>query len=198
MPNSWCCPESYNNWKVLACKGALGKPLGEEACFDMGCYPDHIGRLLKERAHPQKPSDCTECQRFIGGHCLNCYEAKMFCLHGNCVTAEQYKKHSEKEVENFIEKKEAELRKHELSEKQKAQEEFNKAHPPASTSKEPDTYLPPPVLHQTEEDIHERIRRNNERAKICEDRKNQFIIGHRGRFWTKDIWEKWGHVCDGL
>jgi hypothetical protein len=51
MPDSWCCPSEV---KKFACWEALGKPLGEEACYSMGCYPNHLRRIIREREERKK------------------------------------------------------------------------------------------------------------------------------------------------
>jgi hypothetical protein len=104
LPDSWCCP---NRTAQIACWSGLGKPLGEEVCHIMGCSPDHINRIKKDReekkSHEQKPSDCTSSQVYAYGHCKDCYEAGLHVLDGRCVTNDEYARISKEKIRGIVE-----------------------------------------------------------------------------------------------
>gem|GEM_PF-4694735 len=146
-PESWCCPSFA---RMLACWEALGKPLGEKACYSLGCYQDFLSRIEKEqeerKAREQRSSDCRECQVYRDGKCEDCYNVGLHCLDGRCVTAEQYKEKSRSAIKQFVESKERERIKEEQEERRRKQENFNQQHPEQPV-RQPDRYNPPPIVN---------------------------------------------------
>lgn len=144
LNDCWCCP---NHAAWLACMELLDKSSGEKLCYNLGCYPDHLERIKREieekEKRKQKPSDCSDCEKFVKGRCENCYEIGMHCLHGKCLTDEEYRRQSAFSIRQEI------VRQREIYNEGKGrQEEFDRQHPvptPQPREEDREQFLPPPT-----------------------------------------------------
>lgn len=152
MPDSWCCP----SWPTrVACQATVkGIVFDKELCYSLGCYPDHINRIKKEReerkTHQQKPSDCGKCQVYRDGQCKNCYEVGLHCHKETCLTAEQYKEKTRSAIRQFVENEERKKAIEEEAEQRREQEDYNRYHPDRTKerTRQPDTNrAPPPIVN---------------------------------------------------
>lgn len=138
IDDGWCCPSESAKW---ICWAAIDHPGYEEICSSFGCFPDHLGRIERERARVRK--FCGDCQIQFKGKCLNCYELRMHCLHGRCLRDKEFEEQS-----SFRIQQETERQKKIYDQGKKRQEEFDRQHPtpvPKPHEQDHEQFLDPPT-----------------------------------------------------